>query len=166
MSLTGLYLEGLIHGGAYFRNFYGLQGVAEATSQHLVFLAQRSHCTLNTRTNIYKSVAPWSRTILMHEKSKFDYCTHRQIKFVKETIAQKTCANEIVNETCPEKVFVIKENCRIGSRCIQNQKEKGKSKIIQIIKFSTSDNAFRVTLIGSLNLCYQLIYLSLTLYGE
>ena len=59
----------------------------------------------------------------MHEKSKFDYCTHRQIKFVKETIAQKTCANEIVNETSPEKVFVIKENCRIVSRYIQKQKE-------------------------------------------
>ena len=52
--------------------------------------------------------------------------------------------NEIVNETCPEKVFVIKENCRIVSRYIQNQKEKDKGKIIQIIKFSTSDNAFRV----------------------
>ena len=95
--------------------------MTEATSQHLVFLAQRSHCTLNTRTNIYKSVAPWSRTILMHE-----------------------IVNEIVNETCPEKVFVIKENCRIVSRYIQNQKEKDKGKIIQIIKFSTSDNAFRV----------------------
>lgn len=66
----------------------------------------------------------------MHEKSKFDYYTHWQIKFVKETIAQKTCANEIVNNTCPAKVFMIEENCRILSRYTQNQKEKDKSQNI------------------------------------
>ena len=38
--------------------------------------------------------------------------------------------------------------------------------IIGFIKFSTSVNAFLCTLIGSLNLGYQLIYLSLTLHGK
>ena len=38
--------------------------------------------------------------------------------------------------------------------------------IIGFIKFSTSVNAFLCTLIGSLNLGYQLIYLSLILHGK
>ena len=44
---------------------------------------------------------------------------------------------------------------------------QGYSSLFWFIKFSTSDNAFRTdALIGSLNLGYQLIYLSLTLYGK
>ena len=38
--------------------------------------------------------------------------------------------------------------------------------IILLIKFSTSDNAFRELWLVSLNLGYQLIYLCLTLYGK
>ena len=38
--------------------------------------------------------------------------------------------------------------------------------IIEFIKFSTSVNAYPRALIGSLNVGYQLIYRSLTLYGS